>query len=140
MQRTTVHQGFTLIELMIVVAVVAILAAIALPSYQEHVRRSRRTEAQALLNDAAAHLERYRAQNGSYTEEVGKLRLPHGDKSENGYYVLSIKVSELSYQLVATPQKEQVNDTLCGKFMLNSAGKKENSAATTPAAVEVCWR
>jgi len=130
------NQGFTLVELMIVVAVVAVLASIALPSYQEYMRRSRRTEAQALLNDAAARLERYRAQNGGYTEDISKLRLPKGDKSENGYYQLSISVSGLSYELLATRQLVQVSDTKCGDFRLNSAGKKDNSAGEP----EACWR
>jgi len=135
--RSTVrsHLGFTLVELMIVVVVVAILASIALPSYQEYIRRSRRAEAQALLNDAAARQERYRAQNGRYTDDVLKLRLPWGDKSENGYYLLTATVSGLSYTLMAAPQKAQVNDK-CGDFILSSAGEKSNSAGTT----EDCWR
>jgi len=130
------NQGFTLVELMIVVAVVAVLASIALPSYQEYMRRSRRTEAQSLLNDAAARLERYRAQNGGYTTDISKLRLPKDDKSENGYYQLSIAVSGLSYELRATRQLVQVSDTRCGDFILTSSGKKSNSAGTP----EACWR
>ena len=63
--RSKLH-GFTLIELMITVAVVAILSAIAYPSYQEYVLRSRRVEAQSLLGEAAARQERWRAQNGGY--------------------------------------------------------------------------
>src|SRR5258707_14291307 len=65
-------------------SVVAILSAIAYPSYQEYVLRSRRVEAQSLLGEAAARQERWRAQNGGYTSSVAHLRLPRGDKSENG--------------------------------------------------------
>lgn len=65
--------GFTLIELMIVVAIVGILAAIAYPSYQEYVLRGNRSEAQALLNDAAARQERYYTQNNTYADTTAKL-------------------------------------------------------------------
>jgi len=136
-RTTRQHQGFTLVELMIVVVVVAILATIALPSYQEYVRRSRRAEAQALLNDAAARLERYRAQNGVYTTDVTKLRLPQGNKSENGYYELSITApSNLQYELLATRKLAQVSDAKCGDFTLTSAGVKSTTAGTP----EACWR
>ena len=59
MNRHTQQQGFTLIELMITVAIIAILAAVAYPSYSEYVKRGNRSEGQALLNDTAALQERY---------------------------------------------------------------------------------
>ena len=81
------EKGFTLIELMIVVAVVAVLAAIAYPSYQEYVMRSRRLEGQSLLNEAAARQERWRAQNGTYltsgtaAQIAEKLKLPYRSRN-----------------------------------------------------------
>lgn len=140
------EKGFTLIELMIVVAVVAILAAIAYPSYQEYVLRSRRVEGQGLLNEAAARQERWRAQNGEYmtgTEEadIAKLKLAHGSKSENGYYTLSISsvANDGGYTLKATRAGAQAADKKCGDFTLDATGKK-GMAADTPGTAEECWR
>ncbi|MQK16898.1 prepilin-type N-terminal cleavage/methylation domain-containing protein, partial [Escherichia coli] len=61
--KTKAQRGFTLIELMVAVAIISILAAIAYPSYREYVNRGNRSEGQALLSDAAAAQERYYAQN-----------------------------------------------------------------------------
>lgn len=142
------QKGFTLIELMIVVAVVAILAAIAYPSYQEYVRRTRRVEAQSLLNEAAARQERWRAQNGSYMAEAGdeaKLKLPHVSgtavTSEHGYYTLSVSqvADDGGYTLQATRRGAQTSDTRCGDFTLDALGRK-GIAAGTPGTVDQCWR
>ncbi|MDQ7956619.1 MAG: type IV pilin protein [Pseudomonadota bacterium] len=137
--------GFTLIELMIVVAVIAILAAIAYPSYQEYVMRSRRVEGQALLNDAAARQERWRAQNGSYMTDqanIAKLKLPNGDKSQNGYYNLKVSAvgdgSDGGYTLKAERAPTQA-DKRCGDFTLTATGKKD-LASGTPGTVAQCWR
>ena len=143
------EKGFTLIELMIVVAIIAILATIAYPSYQEYVMRSRRVEGQSLLNDAAARQERWRAQNGEYltngsaSDIATKLKLAHLEKSENGYYALGItKAADSSdggYTLTATRTGVQANDRKCGDFTLNAAGKKD-MVVGTPGTVQQCWR
>lgn len=132
------EDGFTLIELMIVVAVIGILAAIAYPSYQEYVLRSRRAEGQAFLNEAAARQERFRAQNGSYATNVSALKLPKGDKSDGGYYQLTTADAS-SYTLTATRVGSQKADKKCGDLTLNAAGTKgliNHSSGT----VENCWR
>jgi len=138
------EKGFTLIELMIVVAVVAILATIAYPAYQDYVVRSRRLEGQSLLSDAAAKQERWRAQNGSYmidysATNVAKLKLPYGSQSEHGYYTLSISGDATSYTLTAVRAGSQLADSKCGNFTLDSTGKK-GMVAGTPGTVELCWR
>ncbi|WP_267966983.1 type IV pilin protein [Delftia tsuruhatensis] len=132
-------QGFTLIELMITVAVVAILSAIAYPSYQEYMLRSRRVEAQSLLGEAAARQERWRAQNGSYTSTVANLRLAWGDKSENGYYTLTVAsvANDGGYTLTATRTASQTSDRRCGDYTLNALGVKGMSSGGS---VGDCWR
>ncbi|RZL65301.1 MAG: type IV pilin protein [Variovorax sp.] len=148
-EGTTVRnaeKGFTLIELMIVVAVIGILSAIAYPAYQEYVMRARRADAQSLLNEAAARQERWRAQNGTYmtgttATDIAKLKLPHGDKSEHGHYSLGVAVvaNDGGYTLTATRAGAQAADSKCGNFTLDATGKK-GIAASTPGTVESCWR
>ncbi|MDI3381954.1 type IV pilin protein [Xenophilus aerolatus] len=136
-------KGFTLIELMIVVAVVAILAAIAYPSYQEYVMRSRRVEGQSMLNDAAARMERWRAQNGSYpqpsTDTDYQKLMARGRSSENGYYTLTVEATPTAYTLTAERALAQQADTRCGNFTLDSTGKK-GMAPGTPGTAADCWR
>lgn len=74
-------RGFTLIELMIAVVVVAILAAIALPSYLDSVRKSRRSEAASSLMQVQQAQERWRASNPTYSDDLGELGLPNSSPS-----------------------------------------------------------
>ncbi|WP_454912819.1 type IV pilin protein [Variovorax gossypii] len=139
------EKGFTLIELMITVAVIGILAAIAYPSYTEYGFRSRRVEAQNLLNDAAARQERWKAQNGKYaaSADLAKLKLPNGNTSENGYYTLTLTQasdgSDGGYAFKAARAGVQTADRKCGDFTLDATGKKA-MAADTPGTVATCWR
>ncbi|WP_198084504.1 type IV pilin protein [Variovorax sp. E3] len=131
------EKGFTLIELMITVAVVGILAAIAYPSYTEYVLRSRRVEAQNMLNDAAARQERWKAQNGKYAAQadLAKLNVPNG----GGYYALSLTSTDTSYVFKAQRAGKQLADSKCGDFTLDDTGKK-GIFAGTPGTPETCWR
>lgn len=88
-------RGFTLIELMITVAIVAILAAIAYPSFQNSIRKSRRTEAKTALENVAAEQERYYYRNNAYTRDLTQLGYSGaagtGQKvTENGYYRIQV--------------------------------------------------
>jgi len=138
--------GFTLIEMMIVVAIIGILAAIAYPSYQEYVLRGNRSEGQALLNDAAARQERYFAQNNAYVTaqaNIARLNMRNTSgtsvTSDTGKYALTIGNPDGSggYLLTATPQGVQTRDTKCGNLTLNAMGTRGVSGSTS---VNDCWK
>ena len=132
-----VQSGFTLIEVMIVVAIIGILAAIAYPSYDEYVKRANRSEGQALLNDAAARQERYFAQNNAYitsSDELSKLGL----RTETGKYKLQVAKGEKEDGGYLLTAKQQFGDSKCGNLTLNAMGKKGRTG--TGKTVEECWR
>lgn len=128
------QRGFSLIELMIVVAVIGILAAIAYPSYQENVRSTRRADAQGALMAFAAAMERYRTENGTYEKaatggaDTGAplATLFPSEAPLDGsvkFYDLEIKEAKRnSYILEAIPKGIQSDD---GVLRLHSTGKKE---------------
>ncbi len=112
--------GVTLLELMVVVVVVGILAAIAYPSFQEQVRKTKRADGKAALMEAAQELERCYTRFASYTAAGCGVALPRD--SGEGHYVVDFDASAAaSFTLSATPQDDQVNDT-CGTLTLTNAG------------------
>lgn len=137
------NKGFTLIEVMIVVAIVGILAAIAYPSYDEYVKRGNRSEGMAQLNDIAARQERYYAQNNQYitaSADLAKLGLKVSSstvKSATGKYAVTVaKVDDDGgYTLTAT---QNFGDTKCGNLTLNALGAKGRSGSGK--SVNDCWR
>ena len=99
--------GFTLVELIIVVAIIGILAAIAYPSYTQHVIRSKRADGMAALMNAAQAMERFRVANYSYQlpndlSDVYAVQVPT-DGAGAAYYNLSVVTAANSYTLTATP-------------------------------------
>lgn len=113
--------GFTLIEVMIAVAVVAILAAIAYPSYIRYVTESRRTEAKAILMETAGRLERCYTVSSDYT---GCVTFPVDSENEV-YEVSATTLTASTYTLSAVPQGAQATrDTECGTFTLTQTGAR----------------
>lgn len=136
------NSGFTLIEMMIVVAVVGILAAIAYPSYQEHVRQARRADAQTALLELAQFMERHYTANGKYlTAANAAPELPFSGAPKDGatkYYDLSFASAPTasSYTLSAEPKGVMASDA-CGTLTLSNTGAKGQA---TGASLATCWR
>lgn len=133
--NTKQQSGFTLIELMIVVAIVGILAAIAYPSYRSHVQHGNRSEGIAMLVDAGARMERFYAQNNTYavTPDVTALGYTASPApSPTGKYNLSFNgtPASTSYTLQVVPIGTQATDP-CGTLTLNQAGTQTTSSTLT---------
>lgn len=120
-------QGFTLIELVVVMAIIAILGAIAYPTYQNQMFRSRRADGREMLQRIAAAQERFYTNRNQYATDLttaAGLGLGNAN-SEAGHYNLAIVVAAggQSYTLTATPQGMQASDK-CANLTVNNVGAR----------------
>ncbi len=135
----TLSGGFSLIELLIAVALVGILAGIAYPTYTSHVQRAHRAEARAVLLEAAQYMERYYSANTSYASASLPDRLSHspaGSTAADARYTLAVTAEATSFTLTATPTKADG----CGALTLNQLGVRAAPSPVSGMTAESCWR
>jgi type IV pilus assembly protein PilE len=116
------QKGFTLIELMIVVIVVAILASIAIPSYLEQSRKGRRADAVQAVGDLQLRLERWRAENPAYDNCSGCTSGTYPTYTNTPYYNIGLTANATTYTVTATPAGAQAGDR-CGNLVATATSK-----------------
>ena len=142
-QHTDQHSGVTFIEILVTVAIVAILAAVAYPSYTNHVQKAHRIEAKSALLQIQVAQEKYFLQNNTYASSLSDLNIGFSGSSpttSGGYYTLSYSVGSpaTSYTVTATATTLQSADTQCNSFTINETGSRTAKDNSNTASSE-CW-
>lgn len=132
--------GFSLIELMITVVIIAIVTSIALPSYREHVKRTMRTDATAALLRLAAEQEKFYIANNTYTDVVTDLNI---DGTDEDLYALAIDSADLTLTFVASATakagESQSDDKDCVRFTIDANGNRNAFDSGDADNTEACW-
>ncbi len=124
------EQGVTLIELLIVVVIVGILAAVAYPNYRDHVTRAKRTEAKAALLQIATNQERHYLNNNRYTSDLTDLgfSVTSDHLTDSEAYIVNVTAADAnSYTAQAVYQEGGAEDARCNTFTINATGDKTSS-------------
>lgn len=126
-------RGFTLIEIMIVIAIIGIILTISIPSYNEYVKKGRRAEVVSLLSEQAQTLERFYTRNNVYTGVTGL-------SAGNDFYTITPTLTDQTFVLTAIRKTGSAMATdKCGDFTLTNTGVRSMNNATTGVTTKDCW-
>jgi type IV pilus assembly protein PilE len=127
------NRGFTLIEIMIVIAIIGIVITIGYPSLTEYVKKGRRTEVAGLLSEQAQILERFYSKNNVYTGITGL-------STGNDFYTITPTLTDQTFLLTATRKTGTAMATdKCGDFTLTNTGVRSMVNATAGLTTKDCW-
>jgi type IV pilus assembly protein PilE len=135
MYKIKLCKGFTLVELLIVLAIMGILSAVSLQFYGNYVVAANRTDARTGLSATATALEKCKALYGAYNNAACNAGIPA--TSDAGFYNITVANTVVTYELTATPVagKPQANDAECTTLTLSSTGIQGGTGTT----VSQCW-
>jgi type IV pilus assembly protein PilE len=135
--------GFTLVELMIVVVVVSIIVAIAVPNYTSQIQKARRTDARSALLDLAGREERFLSVSTAYTATATQLGYTAFPQTlVNGYYKIDVTVSAgppAGFVAKATAINSQANDTTCATMTVDQLGQHKSLDVNSVDTSTTCW-
>ncbi|MDO6424687.1 type IV pilin protein [Saccharophagus degradans] len=144
MQHPMYKKGFTLIEVLVVLAIIGIIASLAVSSYSDSVQKTRRADGKSAVLQAAALQERWYAQNQQYTTEIADIG---GATSSEGFYSLTVSniLSGVTcddftcYTITATAVGAQASDSECGILSVDNLGRKKSYRLGTTTETQDCW-
>lgn len=134
-----ISQGFTLIELVIAIAIVSIISAIAFPAYERYKLKGYRMDAISNLTTKAVLQENWLAENGRYTNDIDEIG---GATSKEDHYsiALTVPVDGSTFSITATTKNSQVNDNDdCKTFTVDNIGRKTAKDKNNIDTSKKCW-
>jgi len=126
------NRGFTLIEIMIVIAIIGIVITIGYPSLTEYVKKGRRAEVAGLLSEQAQVLERFYSKGSVYTGATGL-------SAGNDYYTITPTLTDQTFLLTATRKAGSMATDKCGDFTITNTGVRSMVGAKTGLTTKDCW-
>ena len=130
-------RGVTLIEMVIVVAILMLVAALVYPNYADRALRAKRVDAKSALLSAAAEQEKYFLRNNEFATSLDQLGITETD---NNYYELTLtRDTPTTFEITATAQGAQANDTTCESFTINQIGQRTATGDAADSSKK-CWQ